>query len=193
MLLVGQTNEQAAKVAIGSSDLIQTALQQITGAPAAGLGNLQGNANPFLRQLNVAVSPWLETAAIPGNSTTAFYLFGDPRAIVPIYVTFLDGDAAPDDPDSGSGLQHPWAADACLLRLRSGDWRLPLGVKCSRGLIESFLPLASTGRPRHRGRGIFTQGAVVMKQFSDGAGRPWQVGVTLASIMATSEKTEKLM
>ena len=88
VLLVGQTNEQAAK----SGDREQRSDSDGLAANYRGAGRRSrqpaGKRQPVPSPAQCGrLAVPLETAAIPGNSTTAFYLFGDPRAIAPIYVT----------------------------------------------------------------------------------------------------------
>lgn len=54
-----------------------------------------GTANPFAGRFRVVSSAYLQSSAIPGSSSTAWYLLADPNDIPVIEVAFLNGREAP--------------------------------------------------------------------------------------------------
>lgn len=51
--------------------------------------------NPHAGKYEVVSSPYLSSAAFPGNSSTAWYLFADPLRLAALEVAFLGGQDRP--------------------------------------------------------------------------------------------------
>ena len=100
-LLVGPTNAVTARQLIGSTDMLQTAIQAATGA---GLANQQPSGNPFVKQLTPVISPFVENSTISGNSTTKWWLFANPTVLAPFAVGFLNGQNKPNDSERGNSF-----------------------------------------------------------------------------------------
>jgi phage major head subunit gpT-like protein len=58
-------------------------------------GNAAGEENVHRNKYRPVVCPWLSDTAFTGNSTTAWYLLRNPRAMAPICVSFLNGNETP--------------------------------------------------------------------------------------------------
>lgn len=66
-------------------------LQNFALAPTAALPT----DNPFRGRFTVESSPFMSSAALPGNSPTTWYLLADPNVLPAFQVAFLDGRRAP--------------------------------------------------------------------------------------------------
>jgi phage major head subunit gpT-like protein len=58
-------------------------------------GTAAGEENVHRNTYRPVVCPWLSDTAFTGNSTTAWYLLRNPRAMAPICVSFLNGNETP--------------------------------------------------------------------------------------------------
>jgi phage major head subunit gpT-like protein len=58
-------------------------------------GNAAGEENTHRNKYRPVVCPWLSDTGFTGNSTTAWYLLRNPRALAPIAVSFLNGNETP--------------------------------------------------------------------------------------------------
>ena len=153
-LLVGQSNEQAAKVAIGSSDLIQTALQTITECAGGRARQPSGQCQPIL----AAAQRGRQSVAGDGRHTRQ-------QCDCVLFVWRPAGDRADlcDVSQRRSSRRsrqrkRTSAASGCeCVHFLIMEWGLATTARRTSQPEPDriVLPLASTGLPRRRGRGIF--------------------------------------
>lgn len=85
-----------ARFLVVPTDLGATARQLWTSTNLAGATNPNAPAdNPWAGKFEPVESPYLSDTTITGNSTTAYYLLGDPNDVPVIEVVFLDGIETP--------------------------------------------------------------------------------------------------
>jgi hypothetical protein len=68
------------------------------------------NRNPHAGKFEAVSSPWLSNASIPNNSTTGWYLFGNPESAPAIQIAYLQGKRRPTI-EGGQGDFHTLGMD----------------------------------------------------------------------------------
>ncbi len=102
-LVVGPTREVEAQAIVGGS------------GPALQAGEAQSS----VRSMEVVATPWLEASALTGNSTTSYYLLGDPNEVTGLVVSKVRGfesvQVTPYDAGAVAGFNYklwlPFEAD----------------------------------------------------------------------------------